>query len=171
MFDIVRKVRLFSALSKQLSFVLIVIVCVWRISPLFWEKQTHSEGPSELIRVLPLARTGERAVNGDLAGVNFSGDAAPLTNNADDVFSGFWDRHPIKDQCSVMTLDRFGNAFPKLLLDALVFPGAFTDKPFELFLIYLHFVGDIGGRRTSGAQQAPEVPSGVLPCPVVLWPR
>jgi hypothetical protein len=117
-----------------------------------------------LIRIVPLARSGERAVNRDLAGVNFASHSTPLTNNANDLFARFRDGHPIDDECSVVTLDRFGNAFPKLGLDILVAPGTLADKPFKSFLIRVHFLGDVGdGVGTSGAQEAPEVPGSIVP--------
>lgn len=75
-----------------------------------------------------------------------------MASDANDIFSRFRDGHSIDNQCSVVALDRFGNAFPKLMLDMLVFPGAFPNEPFEPFLIHLHFVSDIGdGIGTSGA--------------------
>jgi len=67
----------------------------------------------------------------DLAGINFASHSTPLTNHANNLFTRFRDRHSIDDECSVVALDRFGNAFPKLGLDVLVAPGTLADKPFE----------------------------------------
>ena len=103
----------FSALNEQLSFAAIVVFGVRRSSPLFREVQAHAEWPGELIRIVPLARSGERAVDRDLAGVDLASDSTQLTNNANDIFAVFRDGHSINDQCSVVTLDRFGNAFRK----------------------------------------------------------
>jgi len=140
-------------------------------SPLFRKEQAHAKWPGELIRIVPLARSGERAVDRDLASINFPSYSAPLTNNANDLFTGFRDRHPINDQCSVVTLDRFGNAFPKLGLDILVALGTLADKPFESFLIRVHFLGDVGdGVGISGTQEAPEVPGSIVPGPFELRP-
>jgi len=125
-----------------------------------------------LISILPLARSGERAVNRDLAVVKFASHSTPLPSDADTVFSCLGDAHAIDDQCSLVALDRFGNAFPKLSLNVFVFPWTLTDKSFKPFLIDVHFLSDVSdGIGTSGAQQAPEVPACVQPCPFVLRPR
>ena len=58
-------------------------------------------------------------------------------------------------QCSLSALNRFGNAFPKLAFEVLVFPRTLTNKSFEPFLIDVHFLSDVSdGIGTSGAQQA-----------------
>jgi hypothetical protein len=53
----------------------------------FSKEQSHTQRPSELIGVVPLARAGERAVNRDLAGIDFADHTTPLSNDTDDILS------------------------------------------------------------------------------------
>jgi hypothetical protein len=62
MVDICGDVSVFPALSEQLSFAAIVVFGVRRSSPLFREVQAHAEWSGELIRIVPLAGSGERTV-------------------------------------------------------------------------------------------------------------
>ena len=77
----------FPSLSIAFTFSWTVVVCVIVTGPLFGQEQAHAEWLGELIGILPLARLGERAVNRDLAVVEFSSRTTPLTGDADAFIS------------------------------------------------------------------------------------
>ena len=82
-FNISRDTCVFPSLSVALTFLWAFVVCVVVTSPLFRQEQAHPKWPGELIGILPLARSSERAVNRDLTVVEFSSRTTPLTGNAD----------------------------------------------------------------------------------------
>jgi len=82
-FSISRDTWVLPSLSVAFTFLWTFVVCVVVTGTLFGQEQAHPKWPGEVIGILPLARSGERAVNCNLTVVEFASRPTSLMSDAD----------------------------------------------------------------------------------------